>query len=406
MKLALLALAAFASVASAQTTWYVDDSGLPPGNGTPASPYASIQYAHDRPTTLTGHTLVVAPGTYDERLTLTKRITVRSSGGPLVTALRPTTAGSVVKLNTAIDHFAELVLDGFTIHKLGGDANTCVQGTSGTLRRCIVLGNGLGLGVGTNYDLAVESCLITGHAAGMNSAYVNFVYPKNTIVVGNTLYDVDILNNDTSTYCCYGTGSFAATPGLVTADPQWFDALGHDFHLLAGSPCIDAGNPNSPLDPDGSHADIGPVAFDGTHVAFASYCTAKTNSLGCVPAISAVGTASATASTPFTITCTQELNHRPGLLFYGSNPLQAAYQGGWLCVQAPTRRTGLLDSGGNPGADDCSGNYAFDFNEHIRVAGDTSLVPGAVVHVQFWSRDPGASANTNRSDALRFTIAP
>ena len=69
----------------------------------------------------------------------------------------PTTTGSVVTLNTAIDHFAELVLDGFTIHKLGGDANVCVQGTSGTLRRCIVLGNGLGLGVGTNYDLAVDT---------------------------------------------------------------------------------------------------------------------------------------------------------------------------------------------------------------------------------------------------------
>lgn len=406
MRLALLALVAFARVATAQSIWYVDAAALPPGNGTLASPYASIQYAHDRATTLAGHTLLVAPGTYGERLVLTKRITVKSSGGPLVTSLLPTTAGSVVKLNTTIDHFTELVLEGFTIHKRPGEGGICVEGSSGTLRGCLVLGNGLSAGCITNYDLAVESCVVTGHSVGMRSAYVNFIYPKNTIVVGNTAFDVDILNNDTSKYCCYGTGSFAATPGLVTAPPQWRDPAGHDFHLLATSPCIDAGDPNLPLDPDGSRADIGPIAFDSSYVPFASYCTAKTNSLGCVPAISASGTASATASTPFTITCAQELNHRPGLLFYGANPMLKAYQGGWLCVQAPTRRTGLLDSGGNPGADDCSGTFVFDFNAHIRSAGDVSLVPGAVVHVQFWSRDPGASANTNRSDALRFTIAP
>ncbi len=36
----------------------------------------------------------------------------------------------------------------------------------------------------------------------------------------------------------------------------------NDFNLLEGSPCIDAGNPSSPLDPDGTYADMGALFFD------------------------------------------------------------------------------------------------------------------------------------------------
>ncbi len=37
-----------------------------------------------------------------------------------------------------------------------------------------------------------------------------------------------------------------------------------DYHLQAGSPCIDAGDPNSPLDPDSTVADIGAFCFNQT----------------------------------------------------------------------------------------------------------------------------------------------
>jgi hypothetical protein len=35
-----------------------------------------------------------------------------------------------------------------------------------------------------------------------------------------------------------------------------------DFTLQLNSPCIDAGDPNSPLDPDGTIADMGAFYFD------------------------------------------------------------------------------------------------------------------------------------------------
>jgi hypothetical protein len=41
------------------------------------------------------------------------------------------------------------------------------------------------------------------------------------------------------------------------ADPQFVSPEGGDFHLDSASPCVDAGDPTSPPDPDGSAADMG-----------------------------------------------------------------------------------------------------------------------------------------------------
>ncbi|MEA2104811.1 MAG: PKD domain-containing protein, partial [Candidatus Cloacimonadota bacterium] len=45
-------------------------------------------------------------------------------------------------------------------------------------------------------------------------------------------------------------------------DPHFSNLSGNDFHLLWESPCIDAGDPLSPPDPDGTIADMGFYSFD------------------------------------------------------------------------------------------------------------------------------------------------
>jgi hypothetical protein len=45
----------------------------------------------------------------------------------------------------------------------------------------------------------------------------------------------------------------------IFLDPVFVDSA--DFHLQVGSPCIDAGDPTSPLDPDSTIADIGAYYF-------------------------------------------------------------------------------------------------------------------------------------------------
>jgi hypothetical protein len=43
----------------------------------------------------------------------------------------------------------------------------------------------------------------------------------------------------------------------IYRDPMFADTSNRDYHLTEGSPCIDAGDPSLPHDPDGTVADIG-----------------------------------------------------------------------------------------------------------------------------------------------------
>jgi fibronectin type 3 domain-containing protein len=54
--------------------------------------------------------------------------------------------------------------------------------------------------------------------------------------------------------------------GNINANPLFVDIVRGDYHLQANSPCIDAGDPASPLDPDGTRADMGALYFKQTPV--------------------------------------------------------------------------------------------------------------------------------------------
>jgi hypothetical protein len=155
-------------------------------------------------------------------------------------------------------------------------------------------------------------------------------------------------------------------------------------------------------------------AFD-VSAAPEGYCAGKVNSLGCTPSLVFEGVSSATASSGFTVTATQELNRRRGMILYSlSGPATMPFQGGTLCVQSPVRRTPLQMSGGSAlPANDCTGSYALDWNAYAAgLAGgqpDPALrVPGTVVWVQAWGRDPGYAApnDTSLSNGLRYVVGP
>jgi len=48
----------------------------------------------------------------------------------------------------------------------------------------------------------------------------------------------------------------------IDADPLFVNVSEGDYHLSEGSPCIDAGDPTSPLDPDSTRADMGAFYYN------------------------------------------------------------------------------------------------------------------------------------------------
>ena len=136
------------------------------------------------------------------------------------------------------------------------------------------------------------------------------------------------------------------------------------------------------------------------------YCTAKTNSLGCVPAIDWSGSPTLSGADDFVLLCRDVLNNKPGVVFFGLTPSSLPAQGGTLCGAPPLKRGSVISSGGNPPPDDCSGVFASPLTQAFLAAQGWSA--GTTVHAQFWSRDPSHSDGTgvNLSDALRIQLCP
>jgi hypothetical protein len=229
-----------------------------------------------------------------------------------------------------------------------------------------------------------------------------------------------------------GNGAFTANAtitaisGTLTVTPLGSSPSAQNLAGMMSTPQAQAGtvtqngsaldlvvpiNSNFPFSDPGTGAS-GSITITGTLTAkwicpaAQVYCTAKVNSLGCTPSIGSSGTASYSSGAPFLVTATNELNQKAGLLFYGTAPSAAPFQGGYKCVASPSIRTVVQNSGGSAVGNDCTGSYSYDFNARIQSLIDPQLVPGDEIFVQYWSRDPQSLSTTNLTAGVRFTIAP
>lgn len=139
------------------------------------------------------------------------------------------------------------------------------------------------------------------------------------------------------------------------------------------------------------------------------HCVGKTNSQGCLPALSFTGFASMTDTTPFVISADNLVNRRFSTLMLslaGRN--NAPFQGGTLCIGAPFTNAPVQLTGGTPMGLDCSGTYTLDFNDYLQTVAPTGFVAGAVVNGQVFFRDPDNADGTGYglTDAIEFTILP
>ena len=108
-----------------------------------------------------------------------------------------------------------------------------------------------------------ENCTIAGNTRTpvdddrYHFAAVSAGTLTNCIVWGNGRLAVS--DSCTASYCDIEMDSTGVFPGEgnVAADPLFADSVAGDYTLLPGSPCIDAGDPTSGLDIDGTRADMG-----------------------------------------------------------------------------------------------------------------------------------------------------
>jgi len=147
--------------------------------------------------------------------------------------------------------------------------------------KCLFAGNSAGAGqsggglaislVGfyPNHDNStayVTNCtFVNNHADGIGGAIQvqgNGVV-RNSICVGNTAGNMNEIGVQIGSFSVTFSDIEGGYPGTgnFDSDPLFVDAVNGDFNLQAGSPCINTGDPTSPLDPDGSRADMGAFPY-------------------------------------------------------------------------------------------------------------------------------------------------
>ena len=154
-------------------------------------------------------------------------------------------------------------------------------GSHAEVSGCLILGNhawasGGATLVDGNATMHLDRCTIYGntanswafgHQGGVSMANGGDVTLADCVVWGNAGYQIEafggIYSNGTSASCSYSCveGGFAGV-GNLASTPSFVDIANRDFHLQLGSACIDAGDPASVLDPDGTRADMGCFFFD------------------------------------------------------------------------------------------------------------------------------------------------
>ncbi len=135
-----------------------------------------------------------------------------------------------------------------------------VTGETTLLDHCVFHDNSANATVVCDTAYANTAIELRNLTVALNSSGLRLDAPatlRNSIVVGNGT-DQIAGTNPVVAYCLTSDAEFHGPGGSFYADPLFQDYFARDFHLTAGSPAINRGDPNALYDDDdGTRADIG-----------------------------------------------------------------------------------------------------------------------------------------------------
>ncbi|MBM3329160.1 MAG: T9SS type A sorting domain-containing protein [Calditrichaeota bacterium] len=259
--------------------------------------YRTIQSAIDA--AMIGDTVLVAPGTYYENLDYRGKLIlvasryllsgdVRDIGRTVIDGRRedgvPAPTVQFVRNESADAHLYGFTVTGGSAREGGG---LFFFRTSPTVSYCVVTGNHGLYGGGGLYAYGswptLDHLTITGNTAdagggGTHQRNGSWMRMMHTIVRDNEGAEIYIHGDrDPCTvevdWCNIEGGEEGIADndnanlewgeGNIDADPRFLRLTGSgDYRLAAGSPCIDAGNPDAAAEPDESAPDIGALYYD------------------------------------------------------------------------------------------------------------------------------------------------
>jgi hypothetical protein len=177
------------------------------------------------------------------------------------------------------------LIDSNLIYQNTGGSGGGIDGHGGsmTVRKNIIcnnicLGEYGGAIIIISMNSAVENNTIYGNNSSGTSSGQLYIsgstsWLKNNIISSGNKFGIYVYGSTVAHInytCIYGNDSgryhgVFPEEGNIFVDPLFIWPNSYDFSLYANSPCINAGDPMSPLDPDDSRADMGAIWFNPTY---------------------------------------------------------------------------------------------------------------------------------------------